>query len=130
MRKRVILAVCLVCVSAYGFAYIRTFGFFPGKDLKRIQALQLVVAQNVKPGDPPERVIRFLDAQQLEHSTLEKNDFMRISGHDYGNQNVITALKRHVASSLLWDEAVEFVFVFNEKHELAKFDVMPVFTSF
>jgi len=130
MRKRVILAVCLACVFAFGFAYIWTFGFFPGKDLKRIRALQTLVAQSVKVGDPPDRVICFLDAQHLEHSTLMKPEAMRISGHDYGNQTVIAAIKRHVAGSLMWDEAVEFIFVFNEKHELTKFDVMPVYTSF
>jgi hypothetical protein len=129
MRKSVILAVFLVSAFAFGFYYLRTFGFFPGKDLKRIQALQTLVAQSVNVGDPPNRVIRFLDDHHLEHSTLMEHESMRISGHDYDNQNVITALKRDVASSLLWDEAVEFVFVFNEKHELTKFDVMPVYTA-
>ena len=130
MRKRTIVVACLVCAFAFGVAYTWTFGFFPGKDLKRIRAFQTLVAQNVKVGDPPDRVIRFLDAQHLEHSALMKPEFMRISGHEYGNQNVIAAIQRHVARSLLWDEAVQFVFVFNESHELTKFDVMPVYTSF
>jgi hypothetical protein len=86
MRRKAILAVTLG-VLVFGFVYVWTFGFFPGKDLKR-------------------------------------------SGHDYAKQNVIAAIKRHVARSLMWDEALQIVFVFNEKHELTKFDVMPVYTSF
>jgi hypothetical protein len=55
---------------------------------------------------------------------------MLISGHDYAKQNVIAAIKRHVAGSLVWDEAIQIVFVFNEKHELTKLDLIPVYTSF
>ena len=129
MRRKAILAVTLG-VLVFGFVYVWTFGFFPGKDRKRTQVLRTLVAQNVRVGDSPDLVIRFLDAQGLDHSTLMKPEYMLISGHDYAKQNVIAAIKRHVARSLMWDEALQIVFVFNEKHELTKFDVMPVYTSF
>jgi hypothetical protein len=100
MRRKVILAVTL-SVLAFGVIYVWTFGFFPGKDLKRTQALRTLVAQNVRIGDSPELVIRFLDAQHLDHSTFMKPEYMLISGHDYSKQNVIAAIKRNVVRSLL-----------------------------
>jgi len=126
----------MACVFGLGIAYlvvyVSTFGFFPrgNKPLKRVEAIQRNIAQNVRIGDSPDRVIQFLGAQNLEHSTLIKPEFMRRGGRDYGNQNVVTAIKRHTAPSYLWVEDIEIVFVFDEKHGLTKFDVFPIYTSF
>ena len=130
MKRRIIFVGCLMGVLIVGFAAVRTLGFFPGEVEKRVEALQTLIGQNVRRGDPPERVISFLVGEHLEHSTLEKSEFMHINGHDYRNQIVIGAIKRQTAGSLLWREDIEIVFVFNEKHQLTKFDVIPVYTSF
>ena len=130
MKRRIIFASCLVGLFILGFVAVRALGFVPGRVDKRVEALQTLVGQNVRLGDPPDRVISFLVSEHLEHSMLETPEIMRINGHDYDNQNVIGAIKRHTAGSLIWREDIEIVFVLNEKHQLAKFDVIPVYTSF
>jgi hypothetical protein len=126
----------MACIFGLGIVYlvvyVSTFGFFPrgNKPLKRVEMIQRTIAQNLKMGDSPDRVIQFLGAQNLEQSTLIKPEFMRMGGRNYGNQNVVAAIKRHTAGSYLWVEDIEIVFVFDEKHELAKFDVFPIYTSF
>ena len=133
MRRVGILAIALTCLLGLGFAIVGVFGAFSrrgSKPQKRVEAFQRLVSQNIKIGDTPQRVIEFLDAQHLEHAQLMKPDFMYISGHDYANQNVIEAIKRHTALGMFWDEAIQLVFVFNEKRELTRIDVLPVYTSF
>ena len=69
----------------------------------------------------------FLDAQHLDPSTLIMS-YGR--GRDYSNQNVVVAVKRNTRLSLLQDEAIYLVFVFNDKGELVRWDVFPIYTGF
>lgn len=54
---------------------------------------------------------------------------MTLSGRHYGDEEVVLAIRRHGAGSLLWDEAIQYVFVFSEKHKLTRVDVFSVYTS-
>ena len=51
---------------------------------------------------------------------------LNLAGSD---EDVVLAIRRHVAGPLLWDEAIQYVFVFSGKHKLTRVDVFPVYTS-
>lgn len=55
---------------------------------------------------------------------------MSMHGHDYANRSLIVAVKRYSARALLWKEMIYLVFVFDENHKLARYDVFPVYESF
>ena len=119
MQKKVIFTVC--ALSLLMLAYFAIYGI----RTTRVGTMQELVVQNLKIGTSSEQVIHFLDSQHLEHSEPMKPEFMRLGGHNYGNENVVAAIKRHTARALLWGEAIQIIFVFNEKHELTRFDVFP-----
>ena len=125
MRKRIIVAISVACVFGAGLAFIGRWN----NPTRRVAALQKLVNQNVKVGDSPDQVIRFLDGQHLERSELMKPEVMNVNRHDYGNQYVVVAIKRHSGSPFSWDESISFVFVFNEQRELVKFEVFPQYTG-
>jgi hypothetical protein len=91
--------------------------------------MQSLVEKNIKIGVSPDDVIRFLDSQKLEHSPLWRPQVMFIGRHDYGKLLVINAIKRRTRQSFFTYENIELFFVFNEKHELVRFDVFPVVTG-
>jgi hypothetical protein len=50
-------------------------------------------------------------------------------GHNFSNQNVVVAVKRNTWLSLLQSEAIYLVFVFNDRDELVRWDVFPIYTG-
>ena len=54
---------------------------------------------------------------------------MRYGSYNYSNQNVVVAVKRKTRVSLLQDEGIYLVFVFNDKDELVRWDVFPIYTG-
>lgn len=114
------MATCLACICGAGLALISRWN----NPTRRVGALQNLVRQNVKVGDSPDKVIRFLDAQHLERSELMKPEVMNVNRHDYGNQNVIVAIKRHTGSPFSWDESISLVFAFNDQRELVRFELI------
>jgi len=123
MRKKAILII-----SASFLVTIVYFAAF-GLRTTRLVTMQKLVERNVKLGASPEDVIRFLDSQRLEHSDLIKPDFMTLGGRSYGNQNVIVAIKRHTVRALVWGEAIQLIFVFDENRRLVRSDVFPRYTA-
>jgi tetratricopeptide (TPR) repeat protein len=118
-KKRAILVIFLSCLLALAF-----LAFF-GIRRTGIEALQSRVSQNLKNGASSGQVMSFLDVQQLEHTRLIKAEFTQLGG----NQNVIEAIKRNTWIGLLQKESIRLVFVFNESHELVRFDLYPVYTG-
>jgi hypothetical protein len=123
-KKRIILGILLVCLLVLGY-----FAFF-GIRTTRTETLQRTISQNLKQGVSSAKVRRFLDAQHLDPSNLMKPDVMYYgNGHDYSHQNVVVAVKRNTGLSLLQSEAIYLVFVFNDKDELVRWDVFPIYTG-
>ena len=88
-----------------------------------------MVSQNLKHGASVIQVRSFLDAQHLDPSKLIKPEVMRYGYYDYSNQNVVVAVKRNTQVSFLTSEAIYLVFVFNDKGELIRWDVFPIYTG-
>ena len=125
-----ILAVVL-CLGLLGLShwYWRTLGFFKrDAAAAKVQAIQNLVNQNVKPGDSPETVYRFLDAQRIAYSRLDKNMAL-IAGHDYSNENTVMATERDIAGSSLVTESLQIIFVFDDQRKLARIDFVSQFTG-
>jgi hypothetical protein len=122
--KRTILGISLVCLLVlcyYAFFGIRT---------ARIETLQSAISQNLKQGTSSAKVRSFLDAQHLDPSNLMKPEILTYGrGRDYSNQNVVVAVKRNTRLSLLYDESIYLVFVFNDNDELIRWDVFPIYTG-
>ena len=118
-KKRAILVIFLSCLLALAF-----LAFF-GIRRTRIEALQSLVSQNLKNGASSGEVMSFLDVQHLEHTRLSKPEFTQLGG----NQSVIAAIKRNTWIGLPQKESIHLVFVFNESHELVRFDLYPVYTG-
>ncbi len=130
MKKRAILVVSLLCMLV--LAYVAIFGMRrtrAGNVQNRVEILQNLVSQNLRMGASSEQVTSFLDVQHLEHSKLTKSEFMRFNSHNYANENVIVAIKRNTWVEMWQKESIQLVFVFNEKGELVRFDVFPVYTG-
>jgi len=124
MSKKNIIAISLAGLLLVG--YFATFGL----RTTRLDTVKKRVAQNVRTGESPEEVLRFLDAQHFEHSSLMRTWYMLLGGHDYGNNlPVIVAIKRNTARAVLWHESIQVVFVFDEDNKLAGYDVFPVYTG-
>jgi hypothetical protein len=124
MKKRTILGTSLVCLLVLGYSAI--FGI----RTTRIETLQSAVSQNLKQGASSAEVRSFLDAQHLDPSNLIKPQVMSYGrGHDYSNQNVVVAVRRNTWLSLLQGESIYLVFVFNDKDELVRWDVFPIYTG-
>jgi hypothetical protein len=122
-KKRAILGFCLLWVIGLGY-----FAFF-GIRTTRIETLRSIVSHNLKQGSSSTQVRVFLDAQHLDPSPLIKPEFMGYGRHDYSKQNVVVAVKRNTWVSLLYHEAIYLVFVFNDKGELVRWDVFPIYTG-
>jgi len=118
-KKRAILVIFLSCLLA--LAFVAFFG------IRRtgIEALQSLVSQNLKNDASSGQVMSFLDVQHIEHTRLSKPEFTQLGG----NQNVIEAIKRNTWIGLPQKESIHIVFVFNESHELVRFDLYPVYTG-
>ena len=124
MSRRITVAVGLVL--ALVLAYVAAFGL----RTTRLPAVQSLVTKNVKIGASPDEILHFLDNQQLEHSQLIRPEAMHIGpGHDYANLPIIVAIKRRTMQSLFVYESIEIVFVFDERNELKRFDVIPILTG-
>jgi len=118
-KKRAILVIFLSCLLALAF-----LAFF-GIRRTGIEALQSLVSQNLKNDASSGQVMSFLDVQHIEHTRLSKPEFTQLGG----NQNVIEAIKRNTWIGLPQKESIHIVFVFNESHELVRFDLYPVYTG-
>jgi hypothetical protein len=121
--KRTILGISLVCLLLLG--YIAFFGI----RTTQIETLRSTISQNLKQGASSAQVRSFLDAQHLDPSNLMKPEVMSYGGHDFSNQNVVVAVKRNTWLSLLQSEAIYLVFVFNDRDELVRWDVFPIYTG-
>ena len=122
--KRTILGISLVCLLLLG--YIAFFGI----RTTRIETLRSTISQNLKQGASPAQVRSFLDAQHLDPSNLIKPEVMSYGrDHNFSKQNVVVAVKRNTWQSLLQSEAIYLVFVFNDRDELVRWDVFPVYTG-
>jgi hypothetical protein len=122
--KPTILCISLVCLLVLG--YIASFGM----RTTRIETLQSTISQNLKQGTSSAKVRSFLDAQCLDPSNLMKPDVMSYGrGHNYGNQNVVVGVKGNTWLSLLQSEAIYLVFVFNDRDELVRWVVFPIYTG-
>jgi hypothetical protein len=122
-KKRVLVCILLACLllGYYAFFGIRT---------TRIGTLESTISQNLEHGASSAKVRSFLDAQRLAPSNLMKPQILSYGrGHDYSNQNVIVAVKRNTTQSLLYNESIYLVFVFNDKDELTRWDVFPIYTG-
>ena len=122
-KKRTILGIFLLCLLVLGY-----FAFF-GIQTTRIETLRSIISQNLKQGASSAQVRSFLDAQHLDPSNLIKPEAMRYGSYNYSNQNVVVAVKRNTRVSLLQHEAIYLVFVFNDKDELVRWDVFPIYTG-
>ncbi len=112
-----------MCLLVLGY-----FAFF-GIQTTRIETLRSIISQNLKQGASSAQVRSFLDAQHLDPSNLIKPEAMRYGSYNYSNQNVVVAVKRNTRVSLLQHEAIYLVFVFNDKDELVRWDVFPIYTG-
>ena len=124
------LAVVL-CLGLLGWShwYWRTLGFFARDTAAaKVRSIQSLVNQNVKPGDSPETVYRFLDAQRIDYSRLDKS-LASLAGHDYSNENTVLATERNIAGSSLVTESLQIVFVFDDQRKLTRIDFVPQFTG-
>ena len=122
-KKRAILGIFLLCLLVLGY-----FAFF-GIQTTRIETLRSIISQNLKQGASSAQVRSFLDAQHLDPSNLIKPEAMRYGSYNYSNQNVVVAVKRNTRVSLLQHEAIYLVFVFNDKDELVRWEVFPIYTG-
>jgi hypothetical protein len=102
---------------------------FIGIRTTRIETLRSIVSQNLKQGSSPAQVRGFLYAQRLNPSPLIKPEVMGYGRYNYDRQNVVVAVKRNTWVSLLQHEAIYLVFVFNDKDELVRWDVFPIYTG-
>jgi hypothetical protein len=122
MRKLgLVIIVGLVVV----FGYFVIFGF----RTTGVGSLKRVTSQNIQLGATPETVIRFLQAEHLEPSQLFRPELMSMHGHVYSGQSIVIGMKRNSARALLWSERIYLVFMFDENHNLVKYDVFPVYMS-
>jgi hypothetical protein len=122
-KKRATLVIFLLCLLV--LAYLAFFGV----RRTRVETLQSLVSRSLDKGESSGQVISFLDVQHLEHSKLIKPEFMTLGVHNYGNQNVIVAIKRKTWVSILQTESIQLVFVFDESDRLVRFDVFPRYTG-
>jgi hypothetical protein len=122
-KKWTILGIFLLCLLALGY-----FAFF-GIQTTRIETIRSTISQNLKHGASSAQVRRFLDSQHLDPSNVIKPEAMRYGSYNYSNQNVVVAVKRNTRVSLLQHEAIYLVFVFNDKDELVRWDVFPIYTG-
>ncbi|PWT83805.1 MAG: hypothetical protein C5B58_05890 [Acidobacteria bacterium] len=122
-RKRALLGATIFCLGLLAY-----FGIF-GLRTTRVATVRGLVEGNLRAGESPDEIMHFLEARKLEHSQLIKPEFMTLGGRDYGNQNLIVAIKRDTARAFLWSESIQIIIVFNDRHEMVRADVFPVYSS-
>jgi hypothetical protein len=125
-KKIAIVSASAALVLLFVQAYFDMHRVRRTTDLPTIQNL---VKQHVQIGMSPDEVIQFLDSQKLEHSPLWKPDQWISGPHNYSNLLVIQAIKRRTMESFFSYENIELMFVFNDKHELERFDIFPTVTG-
>jgi hypothetical protein len=121
MKRRSILVISILCL--FVLAFVAIFGI----RTMRVETIQNLISLNVKTGASPSEVMRFLDAQDLQHTDLFRTEFMRFGQHDYGNQDVIIATKRNTWRAALQSESIQVVF--DPNNHLVRFDVFPIYTG-
>src|ERR1700731_4836014 len=89
MKKKVTLAVGPLIVLA--FIYFALYGV----RTTRPESLRHQIAKSVKVGCSPDDVIRYLDSEHLERSSLFRLDKLETLHGTYGDAPVILARKRH-----------------------------------
>ena len=88
------------------------------------------IAHNVAVGVTPDEVIRFLDAAQMEHGSYE-----RLTEFDFDTRYypigtpIIRAMKRRTAVGLIGFQSLQVVFAFDERGQLSRLDVRPIYTA-
>ncbi len=123
MRKKVILAGGSVFVLA--LIYFVSFGVRTTGP----ESLKRQIGQNVKVGCSPDDVIRFLDSQHLEHSSLFKLDKLETLYRTYGDAPLVLARKRRTLRAWWGFESIQIVFVFDGGNRLIRFDLRPEYTA-
>lgn len=119
--RKVIDSILLINVLVLGY------GAICGIRTTRIETLRNAVERNVRIGDSSDVVLRFLDSQHLEHSSVRTAEGMSIAGRKYEkNSIVILAIKPKTAEAAFWIESIQIVFLFNEDNQLISFEVLSV----
>jgi hypothetical protein len=123
MKKKTTLVVGSLIVLT--LAYFAVYGL----RTTRPESLRRLIAQNVKVGSSPDDVIRFLDSQHLEHSSLLRLSEFETLRRTYGNTPLILARKRRTLQAWWGSESIQIIFVFDESNRLLKFDLHPEYTA-
>ena len=104
------------------------FTFF-GLRTTRPESLRRQISQNIKVGCSTDDVIRFLDSQLLEHSSLVRLTEFETLRLTYGGAPLILARKRHTWQAWWGYESIQIIFVFDENNRLLRFDLRPEYTA-
>jgi hypothetical protein len=95
----------------------------------RPESLRRQIAQSIKVGCSTDDVIRFLDSQHLEHSSLLRLTEFETLRLTYGGAPLILARKRHTWQGWWESESIKIVFVFDKNNRLLRFDLRPEYTA-
>jgi hypothetical protein len=128
-----------VIIGALVMAFIVALMLVPPSTQRRLlygmrqtpeRELQREIAKNVQTGATPQQVLHFLDAEHLEHGSLERltQDDSDKRYYSVGTP-MIRAIKRHTASAVFGFQSLRIIFVFTDQHELDRFDIRPVYTA-
>jgi hypothetical protein len=123
MKKKTSLIVGSLIVLT--LAYFAVYGL----RTTRPESLRRQIAQNVKVGCSTDDVIRFLDSQHLEHSSLLRLSEFETLRRTYGDAPLILARKRRTLQAWWGFESIQIIFVFDESNRLLKFDLHPEYTA-
>src|SRR5712664_4595676 len=123
MKKKTSLIVGSLVVLT--LAYFTVYGL----RTTRPESLRRQIAQNVKVGSSPDDVIRFLNSQHLEHSSLLRLSEFETLRRTYGDAPLILARKRRTLQAWRGFESIQIIFVFDESNRLLKFDLHPEYTA-
>jgi hypothetical protein len=132
-RKGIAIAVGLLLILFLALYFLPgsvSAWFLYGMRQYPQRALERTISGRVRVGASPEQVLQFLDGEHLEHGGLERLGEFDSDNRFYGlGTPVIRAIKRHTAQGLMGFQSLQVVFQFNEKAELVRFDVRPVYTA-
>jgi hypothetical protein len=114
-----------------GSLIVLTLAYFAlyGLRTTRPESLRRLITQNVKVGSSPDDVIRFLDSQHLEHSSLLRLQEFETLRRTYGNAPLVLARKRHTLQAWWGSESIQIIFVFDEGNRLLRFDLHQEYTA-
>jgi len=122
MKKASLIIGSLIALT---FAYFAVYGL----RTTRPESLKRQITNSVKVGSSPDDVIRFLNSQQLEHSSLLRLSEFETLRRTYGDAPLILARKRHTMQAWWGSESIQIIFVFDESNRLLKFDLHPEYTA-